>query len=42
MLRVIENGIPVKMVQTNYKTHAVDTPEDLEKVVLMMKQDWFE
>ena len=42
MLRVIENGISVKMVQTNYKTHAVDTPEDLEKVVLMMKQDWFE
>ena len=42
MLRVIENGLSVKMVQTNYKTHAVDTPEDLEKVVLMMKQDWFE
>ena len=32
MMRILENGIKVKMVPTKYKTHAVDTPEDLIKV----------
>lgn len=39
MMRIIENGMKVKMVPTEYKTKAVDTREDLEKVVLVMKED---
>ena len=42
MNRILENGGQIKMVETKYKSYSVDTPEDLEKVVLMMKQDWFE
>jgi 3-deoxy-manno-octulosonate cytidylyltransferase (CMP-KDO synthetase) len=36
MLRVIENGKKVSMAKTSYKTHAVDTPEDLLMVESMM------
>lgn len=32
MLRVIENGYKVRMVETQFETFAVDTPQDLEKV----------
>jgi len=39
MLRIIENGMKVKMIPTNYITKAVDTPEDLERVIQMMKKD---
>ncbi len=39
MMRIIEHGMKVKMVPTAYKTKAVDTPEDLERVVEMMKKD---
>ncbi len=39
MMRIIENGMKVKMVPTAFRTKAVDTPEDLEKVVEMMKKD---
>ncbi len=39
MLRIIENGIKVKMVPTKYVTKAVDTKEDLGKVVEYMKKD---
>lgn len=31
-MRFIENGIPVKMIISPYKTISVDTPKDLEKV----------
>jgi 3-deoxy-manno-octulosonate cytidylyltransferase (CMP-KDO synthetase) len=37
MLRIIEFGKKVKMIKTNYKTHAVDTPKDLEKVSSLIK-----
>jgi 3-deoxy-manno-octulosonate cytidylyltransferase (CMP-KDO synthetase) len=30
-LRYLENGIPIRMVETNYHNIAIDTPEDLEK-----------
>ena len=30
MNRIIENGIPVKMVRTDELTYSVDTQEDLE------------
>ena len=39
MLRVLENGYKVKMVETEYETHAVDTPEDLRLVEQMMRTD---
>lgn len=32
LMRFIENGIPVKMVVSPYKTISVDTPKDLEEV----------
>jgi len=32
MMRVLEHGMKVRMVPTNYNTHAVDTEEDLKKV----------
>ena len=39
MMRIIEHGMKVKMIPTSYITKAVDTPEDLERVVEMMKKD---
>jgi 3-deoxy-manno-octulosonate cytidylyltransferase (CMP-KDO synthetase) len=39
MLRFIEHGHRVKMVQTNYATHAVDTPEDLQRVEKLLQKD---
>jgi len=37
MMRVLENGLKVKMVPTKHQTHAVDTAEDLQKVENLMK-----
>jgi len=37
MLRVLEHGIKVRMVPTRHDTHAVDTPEDLAKVEMMLE-----
>ncbi len=39
MMRIIENGLKVKMVPTDFKTKAVDTPEDLKVVIDMMRED---
>jgi 3-deoxy-manno-octulosonate cytidylyltransferase (CMP-KDO synthetase) len=39
MLRFLENGISIRMVQTTAVTHAVDTPEDLEHVAVWMTRD---
>lgn len=39
MMRILENGQKVKMVPTQYKTKAVDTIEDLRRVVEMMEVD---
>ena len=39
MLRFIEHGRKVKMVETPYSTHAVDTPEDLELVEGLLQKD---
>ena len=39
MLRILEHGYRVKMVESEYNTHAVDTPEDLLLVEQMMQSD---
>lgn len=39
MLRVIEHGRRVRLVETEIDTHAVDTPEDLRRVEALMKDD---
>lgn len=39
MMRILENGMKVKMLPTSYITKAVDTKEDLDKVCEMMKED---
>jgi len=39
MLRFIENGIPVKVAISPYKTIGVDTPDDYEKACALMLED---
>jgi len=39
MLRLLEHGYRVKMVESSFDTHAVDTPEDLRLVEQMMEKD---
>ncbi len=33
LMRFVENGIPVKMIRSDFKTISVDTPKDLQKVI---------
>ncbi|OKY75627.1 MAG: 3-deoxy-D-manno-octulosonate cytidylyltransferase [Desulfobulbaceae bacterium DB1] len=35
-LRLLENGIPIHVVKTTYKSHGVDRPEDIELVTKIM------
>jgi len=39
MMRILESGGQVKMINTVYTTKAVDTEEDLHRVVSIMKKD---
>lgn len=39
MLRLVENGIKIRMVPTNIDTHAIDTPADLKLVEELMRHD---
>jgi len=39
MMRVLEHGMKVKMVNTKYQNQAVDTKEDLAKVEILMQSD---
>lgn len=39
MLRLLENGIKVKMIETKFKTYSVDTPEDLKLVEEEFQQE---
>ena len=32
-LRALENGYPIRVVETEYESLGVDTPEDLERVI---------
>jgi len=37
-LRYLENGVPIKMVTTNYMGVEIDTPQDLEKAAKLLQQ----
>jgi 3-deoxy-manno-octulosonate cytidylyltransferase (CMP-KDO synthetase) len=39
MLRLLEHGYRIKMVETSFSTQAVDTQADLEKVARLMAAD---
>lgn len=39
MLRFLEHGYKVRMVETGFNTYAVDTPQDLARVEEMMRTD---
>jgi 3-deoxy-manno-octulosonate cytidylyltransferase (CMP-KDO synthetase) len=39
MMRIIENGMKVKMIYTEHESYAVDTQADLDNVVEKMKKD---
>jgi 3-deoxy-manno-octulosonate cytidylyltransferase (CMP-KDO synthetase) len=41
MNRFLENGIPIHMVETKLEVDAVDTPDDLVRVVKKMENDLF-
>jgi 3-deoxy-manno-octulosonate cytidylyltransferase (CMP-KDO synthetase) len=36
-LRWLENGLKIKLAITNFDSHCIDTPEDIEKVLRLMK-----
>lgn len=36
-LRWLENGYKIKLVKTQFDSHCIDTPEDVEKVLKLMK-----
>ena len=36
-LRWLENGFKINCVETDYDSHCIDTPEDIEKVLKLMK-----
>ena len=38
-LRLLENGIPIKVVETKYSTIGVDTPADLERVIKVLRNN---
>ncbi len=38
-LRWLENGFKIKLAVTHFDSHCVDTPEDIEKVLRLMKVD---
>ena len=39
MMRFLEHGYRVRMVETEFDTYSVDTPEDLERIQEMMRSD---
>lgn len=39
MMRILEHGMTVRLVETTVNSHAVDTPDDLKMVESLMKND---
>jgi 3-deoxy-manno-octulosonate cytidylyltransferase (CMP-KDO synthetase) len=39
VLRILEHGGRVRLVETTEETHAVDTPEDLRRVETLMQNE---
>lgn len=39
MMRIVENGLKIRMIRTKYATHAVDTLEDLRHAEALMAND---
>jgi 3-deoxy-manno-octulosonate cytidylyltransferase (CMP-KDO synthetase) len=39
MLRILEHGYSIKMVETRFETSGVDTPDDLKRVERLMSND---
>ena len=39
MMRFLEHGVPVRMIETRYDSQAVDTTEDLARVEALMQND---
>ena len=39
MLRILEHGLPLRIIPTSYNTHSVDTPADLALVERLLGQD---
>lgn len=39
MLRALEHGYPIRLVKSEHITQSVDTPEDLSRVEVLMKND---
>lgn len=39
MMRIVENGLKIRMVRTKFNTHAVDTSDDLALVEKLMESD---
>ena len=39
MMRILENGLSIKMIYTNNESYSVDTPSDLKNVINKMKSD---
>jgi len=36
-LRWLENGFKIKLAVTDFDSHCIDTPEDIDKVLRLMK-----
>ena len=38
-LRLLENGIPIRVVHTTYRTHGVDRPEDIGIIINLLGEN---
>lgn len=38
-LRLLENGIPMRVMITNHRSHGVDRPEDIERILSLMTEN---
>lgn len=38
-LRLLENNIPIRVVQTTFRTHGVDRPEDIDVILNMIREN---